>query len=180
MAHHPHFIWRDLFKKKKPLQSLQDTLQNNILFSTLTRAELRYLSNFVYERVYQTNEAIFRQNDRGLGMYLISKGRVAIKTQSSQNELLVTTLGEGSFFGELALIDGNHNRTASAYSLEKCTVIGFFKPDLEEIIERKPAMGVKIMSQLCVVLGRRLLETTEKLSQISRPKGVSISHEEAA
>ncbi len=37
-----------------------------------------------------------------------------------------------------------------------------------DILERKPAMGVKILLQLSTVLGRRLLETTEKISSLTR------------
>ena len=181
MNPHPHFLWADLFKRKSALQNrLVDTLKENVLFNTLSSKELTYLSNFVYERVYQPEEPICGHNDRGLGMYLISKGRVGIKTQSSQGEMLVTILNEGSFFGELALVDPDHLRSASAVAYERTILIGFFKPDLIEILERKPAMGVKILLQLSTVLGRRLLETTEKMTLLTRARGMPQSHEDAA
>lgn len=168
---HPHFLWRDLFKKgKEEKASLIDVLKGNILFRTLSRRELRYLSTRVYERVYQPEEPIFHQNDRGLGMYVIAKGRVAIKTQGTGGEFLVTTLGEGSFFGELALIDPDTIRTASVLATERTVLVGFFKPDLMEILERKPSMGVKILFQLSTVLGRRLLETTEKITVLKQTR----------
>ena len=49
-------------------------------------------------------------------------------------------------------------------------LIGFFKPDLEDILERNPAMGVKILFQLSSVLGRRLLETTERITLLKSRK----------
>lgn len=146
------------------------------MFQTLSRRELNYLSSLVYERIYQADEPIFMQNDRGIGMYVISRGRVVIKTQSFENpndEVLVTTLTDGSFFGELALVDPVNIRTATAIAVERTVVIGFFKPDLMEVLERKPAMGVKILFQLSTVLGRRLLETTDKITQISRKVGAA-------
>jgi CRP-like cAMP-binding protein len=179
MTSHPHFLWADLFRRKKADQaSLLDTLMENILFKTLTGREVRYLGGLVYERVYQPGEPVFQQNDRGLGMYIISKGRVAIKTNSVQGEVLVTTLTEGSFFGELALVDPDNIRTATAQAVDRTVLIGFFKPDLMEILERKPAMGVKILFQLSTVLGRRLLETTEKITLLTRARGVSQFHED--
>src|SRR3954454_557322 len=100
MASHPHFVWRDLFKKgTSEKRTILETLRENILFRTLNRKELTYLSNFVYERIYQLDEPVFQQNDRGIGMYIIAKGRVAIRTQSPQGDALVTILEEGSFFG---------------------------------------------------------------------------------
>ncbi len=171
MSIHPHFLWTDLFKKNKQSQkTVANNLKENILFCTLSQSELKYLSAIVYERIYQVNEPIFQQNDRGLGMYLITKGQIAIKTKTRRGEVLVTVLTEDSFFGEIALVDPGNLRTASAVAIERSVVIGFFKPDLIEILERKPAMGVKILFQLSTVLGRRLQETTEKITQMNRAK----------
>lgn len=176
---HPHFIWKDLFRNRNSDQSnIAEALKDNVLFCTLSRRELAYLATVVYERVYQPDEPIFHQNDRGFGMYVITKGRVAIKTHTLEGEALVTTLTKGSFFGELSLVDPENIRTASAIALDRTVVIGFFKPDLMEILERKPAMGVKILYQLATVLGRRLLETTEKISLITGTRGSQLHHEE--
>lgn len=142
-------------------------LKENILFSTLTPRELTYLTELVYERVYQPNEPIFQQDDRGLGMYIISRGKIAIQSQSLHDQVLVTVLGDGSFFGEMALIDRENSRTASAVALERSVLIGFFISDLSEILERKPVMGVKILFQLSSVLAKRLQETTKKITQLT-------------
>lgn len=166
MDKHPHFLWLDLFGKKRRTTDLQRILKENVLFCTLTGRELRYLSNFVYERTFEPNEAIYKQSERGLGMYLIARGRVAIRTQGPDQEIFVTELDEGSFLGELALVDPQHLRSANAVAMNRCVLVGFFKPDLEEILERNPAMGVKILFQLSTVLGRRLLATTEKITQL--------------
>lgn len=167
MADHPHFLWRDLFHKLKSKdRTIPHLLKENILFKTLTDRELSYLASLVYQRIYQTNEYVFRQNERGFGMYMIAKGSVAIRSDSPEGEILVTTLGEGSFFGEIALIESDNLRTASVAALERTMIIGFFKPDLLDILDRKPDMGVKILYQLSSVIARRLVETTEKISQM--------------
>jgi CRP/FNR family cyclic AMP-dependent transcriptional regulator len=148
MATHPHFVWANLFRKNKSNEkNMSKVLKENILFSTLTPRELNYLATLVYERVYQPEEPVFQQNDRGLGMYLISQGRVAIKTQTGKTEVWVTSLTEGSFFGEMALVDPENIRTATAIAVERTVMIGFFISDLTEILDRKPAMGAKIMFQ---------------------------------
>ena len=58
-------------------------------------------------------------------------------------------------------------------------LIGFFKPDLMEILERKPAMGVKILFQLATVLGERLLQTTDRITLLSRARQEPHINEEA-
>jgi CRP-like cAMP-binding protein len=174
---HPHFLWTDLFRPSRKNDSIIEVLRGNILFQALSPLDLRYLSGLVYERIHERDEPIFRQGDRGLGMYLISKGSVAIRTQLAEpggtpgaggGEVHVTTLTEGGFFGELALVDPDNLRSATAIALERTVTIGFFKPDLMELLERRPAMGVQILFQLSMVLGKRLLETTERITTLSR------------
>jgi len=72
-------------------------------------------------------------------------------------------------------VDPDNIRTAAAVAVERTVVVGFFKPDLMELLERKPEMGVKILFQLSTVLGRRLLETTEKITALSRDRKASPS-----
>lgn len=168
------FLWLDLFSRKSESQiTILSTLKSNQLFVKLTSRELAYVSKTVHVRAYEPGEVIFEQYEKGLGMYMIAKGAVDIKlrpTDKAENEILVTTLGPGSFFGELALIDTDNKRTASAYSQGPTTLIGFFKPDLLEIMERKPETGVKILFQLSKVLGRRLNETTDLITHLSKEK----------
>jgi CRP-like cAMP-binding protein len=166
------YLWIDLFSRKSESEiTVLSTLKTNQLFMKLTPRELAYVSRTIHMRVYEPGEPVFKQYEKGLGMYMIAKGAVDIKVRtpdSPEEELLVTTLQVGSFFGELALVDIDNKRTASAYAQGPTTLIGFFKPDLLEIIERKPETGVKILFQLSKVLGRRLNETTETLTSLKR------------
>lgn len=160
------FIWADLFRRGKNPQSeaIISALRANHLFKPLSSSELQYLSQLVHERIYEKGETIFKQNDRGYGLYVILSGNVSIRARSPQGEVQVTTLERGSFFGELALIEEDNIRTAGAIALERTALLGFFKPDLLEILERKPETGVKILLQLAGVLGRRLMATTERVN----------------
>lgn len=178
MAQHPNpskypvnkYLWLDLFSRKSESEvTILTTLKSNQLFGTLTNRELGYLSKLVHLRNYEPGEVVFSQFEKGLGMYMIAKGSVEIRAHKphSPDEVPVTTLEAGSFFGELALIDPNNKRSASAYAIGPTVLIGFFKPDLMEIIDRKPATGVKILLSLSKVLGRRLYETTEALTVLS-------------
>ena len=172
------YLWSDLFKKRASDKDfLTESLSKNILFASLTKSELSVISRVVYQRVYQPGEVIFHQNSRGFGMYIIARGEVAIRTESAHGKSLLTNLEKGNFFGELALIENNNIRTASAVAEERCELIGFFKPDLMDILETKPVIGVKILYALGSVLGQRLMETTERLGILAQTKGISDSHD---
>ena len=147
-------------------------LKANILFKDLSAKELTFVQNILHLRKYQSGESVFKQGEVGVGMYIIVKGNVEIyltDTKAASKDLqdvFITTLTEGDFFGELSLVEEDGIRTASAICKEECWLIGFFKPDLMEILERNPATGVKIVYRLAEVLGHRLKETTEKVSEL--------------
>jgi CRP-like cAMP-binding protein len=169
-----NYQWDNLFRKGARQQTLSQRLQENTLFQDLTHHELRLLEKLVNRRQYRPGEVIFRQGDAGVGMYIIFKGRVNIyvedvnpnTSQVATNQ--VTTLRVGDFFGDLALVDPDNRRSASAIAAEETELIGFFKPDLIEVTQRSPATGVKILWRLGEVLGIRLRETTNKITEIKK------------
>ena len=69
------------------------------------------IESILHEREYQTDEVIFRQDEPGMGMYIIASGTVTIISEPSSMQW--SELGEGEFFGEIALLD-EHPRSASA------------------------------------------------------------------
>jgi CRP-like cAMP-binding protein len=163
-----NFIWENIFRKASEAKSITNILRENILFQDLSSRELRFVENIVHERHYQAGEPIFHQGELGVGMYIIVKGSVDILVKDLEVEddgpAVVTRLQEKDFFGETSLVEEDGRRTATAISSSDSTLIGFFKADLMEILERNPSTGVKIVFNLAAVIGQRLKETTEKIS----------------
>jgi CRP-like cAMP-binding protein len=168
-----NFIWDNIFKRAAD-QTIQSVLRENMLFRDLSNSELRFLERCVHVRHYHAGESVFRQGEVGVGMYLVVKGRVEIyivdpnAVTDESREIYITQLLSNDFFGELSLVEDNGRRSATAVAREETTLIGFFKPDLMEILARRPAMGTHVTLRLAEVLGRRLKETTEKVSELRR------------
>jgi CRP-like cAMP-binding protein len=163
-------IWNKFGKKKK--KTSIDILSENYLFQDLTTKELKILNAIVHMRNYVEGELIFRQNDTGVGMYIIVKGAVDIIAEQYEgdnvNETVIVTLTEDDFFGELALIEEKGERSATAKAAQDTALIGFFKPNLMEIMEMNPGIGVKITWRLCQVLGQRLKDTNDNLANVKQ------------
>jgi len=168
------FLWDNLFRRGHRERTLAQKLRENILFKDLSGREVKFVENIVNLRTYRPGEVIFRQGDAGVGMYIISKGLVNVYVEEinpATSEVLttqVTTLTEGDFFGDLALVTHSNRRTASTIAAEETILIGFFKPDLVEISQRSPTAGVKILWRLGEVLGERLRETTAQMSEMKK------------
>ena len=72
-------------------------------------------------------------------------------------------MNPGDFFGEISLIS-EENRIFNALAISNCELIAFFRTDLLEIITRSPKLGNKILLNLATVLGNRLINTNEFLT----------------
>jgi CRP-like cAMP-binding protein len=167
-----NFIWENLFNDDHKEKTLRQKLKTNFLFQDLAVNELKMLEKIVNIRTYRPGEIVFRQGDVGVGMYIISKGTVNIYKEEIVPEsgnprtTHITQLQEGDFFGDLALVEDNGRRSASAVAHQETNLIGFFKPDLIELANRNPTAGVKILMRLGEVLGSRLAQTTAKISEL--------------
>ncbi len=164
-------IWGNgLFKKKKKEADIFTILKQVPIFSDLTPKELAEVEKIVHRRRYKKNETIIRTGDPGLGMYIIINGSVEIiEEEEKAGKRTLATLSNGSFFGDMALLDEDP-RSASAMALVDSEIIGFFRPDFLDLIYRKPKLGIKVLLALARVLGERLRHTNELLAKIQGKK----------
>jgi CRP/FNR family cyclic AMP-dependent transcriptional regulator len=168
-----NLIWENIFRSNRKGQDIPAILAESILFQDLTRRELRLIEEIVHVRNYHTSEEVFSQGQTGVGMFIIVRGSVDVSVTEqfdpdTQPESFVTRLIAGDFFGELSLIEDAGVRNATVRASEESTLIGFFKPDLMEVMERSPVTGAKIAYRLAQVLGRRLSETTGKIATLRK------------
>jgi CRP-like cAMP-binding protein len=66
---------------------------------------------------------------------------------------------------------GDGSRSATAVSREKSELIGFFHPDLLEILNLHPVMGAKITFGLAKTLADRLRYTNAQLRDVWEIRG---------
>lgn len=169
-----NLLWENVFRFQRKPYDVPAILAENVLFQDLSRRELKLIEEIVHVRNYHSGENVFGQGDIGYGMFIIVRGSVDIfvhdinSDREQSRESFVTRLMAGDFFGELSLIEDNGLRSATARAFEETVLIGFFKPDLIEVMERSPITGGKVAYRLAQILGRRLKETTDKVAQLRK------------
>jgi CRP-like cAMP-binding protein len=164
-------IWgNSLFKKKKQQGDILALLKQVPIFDNLKLKELAEVEKIMHRRKYKKSEPIIRMGDPGLGMYIIAKGSVDIIEEDKEGgSRTLANLKDGSFFGDLALLDESP-RSASAVATEECDIIGFFRPDFLDLLDRKPKLGIKVLLSLAKTIGERLRRTDEMLMKIEERK----------
>ncbi len=159
-------IWANIFRIGQNEEGLKEILRRVPIFRDLADRELQILTDIVHTRTYQPEEVIFMESEPGAGMYVIQSGGVDILLNHASDEpLYLAQLESGDFFGEMALL-GDPERSATARARERSDLIGFFHPDLLEIMDLHPAMGAKITLGLSKTLAERLRFTNDQLRKI--------------
>lgn len=162
-------LWGNIFRKKPLIEALRETS----LFKELSARELSILQEFLHFRTYHKDEVVFTEGEPGVGMYIVINGRIRItKNLEHGKNIDLTTLAGRGFFGEVSVIEGGP-RTATAIAIEKAELLGFFKADMEHLIERKPLIAAKILFQIARILGERLRAMDEELSRVSDSKATT-------
>lgn len=117
-------------------------------------------------------QVIFRQGDSPLAMYVIRSGKIAISVWTEGNEeVILSMLHEGDFFGELSLLDGSR-RTATAKAVGQVELLEIGRDDFFKLLRLKPDVGISIMA----VMAQRL-RTTNELLQSRAARNVNVEIE---
>lgn len=153
-------FWSNLFNRQDDVKTkITDLWLQTPLFKNVPTSVCRQLVENIHPRYYKKGEAIFNQGELGAGAVLISSGKVSIK--SGDQEL--AELGEGDFFGEVALVL-DEPRTADAVASEDCVLLFLVKPDVNEWINRSPRYGAIFMKNVALLIATRLKQTNQLLS----------------
>ena len=110
------------------------------IFSHLEAAVVAQIGALLHSRSYQAGEPIMRVGDDADAMFFIASGEVAVETDEGQ-----VRLGEGDFFGEMALLyrrQREHNVTA----VTKCRVLVLDKYDFDRLCHREPELLSNVRS----------------------------------
>ena len=123
-------------------------LESAELFRTLCPEELSALRQIVVEREYAAGQEIFREGDRGDGVYLVKEGLVEITGQLNPDTRRVfTEIAPGEMFGEMAVIE-HRPRSASATAAKTTTVYFIPRGEMLSLIERSPGLSLSLLQEI--------------------------------
>jgi CRP-like cAMP-binding protein len=89
------------------------------------------------------NKVIMKEGDKGVFMYVVMDGVVAI----SIGEKVVEKIGPGGVFGEVALVDQSA-RVATAVAETDCTMLSINRNDFMGLVKTKPAFALSLLKAL--------------------------------
>jgi CRP-like cAMP-binding protein len=135
------------------------------IFSDLSPETFVALAAGVVLRRFEAGEAILREGEAGASFYVVATGRVAVSRRDADGrDVVLARLGEGDFFGEMALLTGAP-RSATVAADGAVEALELRPETLRDLAARHP--------QLAAALRRfyrlRLLANAMALSPVFRP-----------
>ena len=133
------------------------------LFEGLNDDELEALSDVALLRVFPKDRVVIMAEEEGDSLFVIHTGQVKVSIVSEDGrEVILSILGEGNFFGEMALLDDNP-RSANVTTMEETELLMVRRADFLRFIQRSPQTAIKLLS----VLAGRLRKTDRKIEGLA-------------
>ncbi len=95
---------------------------------------------------YPKDYSIFHEGDPGDSFYIIKRGMVRIFHETPDEDKETAMLGDGDFFGEMALIE-DKPRNNTAKTVEESEVFKLKKDDFIKLVSSTPDMASRISNE---------------------------------
>lgn len=125
-----------------------DLLATVPIFAALNANVLDELLSRMTKRSYQKNNMILMEDEFGDTFFIIAGGSIKITRVSEDGrEVILAMLGEGEFFGEMSLLDGE-TRSANAIAIEESKVLILKRHDFLLFLERFPKIAISLLTEM--------------------------------
>lgn len=154
--------------------SVATTLEAIPLFTHLAADELARISEVARERRYPKNSVILFEDDPGDAMYVVLTGRVKVVLIGEDGrEVILSTLSQGDFFGEMSLID-DEPRSAHVIAMETSKLLVVRRDDFHRCLDATPRIAIGLLRALTKRLrhadsqigGLVLLDVTGRIARL--------------
>jgi CRP/FNR family cyclic AMP-dependent transcriptional regulator len=142
--------------------AVTDILRKVPLFRELGPPEIERVAEISRERAYPRNSVILFEDDPGDALYVVAQGQVKVVLIGEDGrEVILSVLGEGEFFGEMALID-DEPRSAHVIAMNDSTLLVIRREDFQGILRQTPGIALALLR----ALSWRLRRVDEKVGSL--------------
>jgi len=141
----------------------QELLRTVPIFSELSEPDIAALARLNSRRTCPKDTVVFFENEEGDSFFCIVAGRIKVTILGDDGrEVILSVLGRGDFFGEMALLD-NEPRSATAIAVEDTELLSLHRNDFQSVLSDNRS----IMSALIKILTARLRRANHQISTLA-------------
>jgi CRP-like cAMP-binding protein len=147
-------------------------LAGNLLFRHLSPEALEKMSGLMVKESYKAGDTIFLARERGDALFVVDSGKVRIWVRDRDgNEVTLSELEPGTFFGEMSVLDGG-KRSANATAIVDATVHYLGREQFQSFLVEHPQAALEVIRGI----GERLRQTNLLVSQRAT-RNANVVHE---
>ena len=133
------------------------------LFANLPQKSLDELEQLSVLRRYPKNTILFIEGDDSTHLYIVKKGKVSASVAGDDGrEVILNYMGEGDYFGELALLDGQP-RSATVRTVTACEVVAIARSSFQELLKTNPEFVTQVVAELT----KRVRDLTDSVKDLA-------------
>jgi CRP-like cAMP-binding protein len=141
----------------------KELLRSVPIFGELSDRDIDSLARLTSRRRYPRDTVIFFEKEEGDFFFMILEGRVKVTILGDDGrEVILSLLGVGDFFGEMALLD-EEPRSATAIAVEDTELLSLHRQDFQSVLADNRA----IVNGLMKVLTSRLRRANHQISTLA-------------
>lgn len=144
-------------------QDVTSLLSKVDLFSELDHEEMAQVAGVVQLRTLAKDTTIFNAGDPADAVYVVATGKVKIVVTSTDGrDFILTILGAGQVFGEMALLE-SAPRSAAVITASQVEVLTIHRKDFHSLLGSTPSISRKLLA----ILSRRLRRANSKMESLA-------------
>jgi CRP/FNR family transcriptional regulator/CRP/FNR family cyclic AMP-dependent transcriptional regulator len=144
-------------------ERLQQLLSGVEFFSEFDRDDLAQVATVAQVRTAPKDTTIFHAGDPADAVFVVANGKVKIVVTSSDGkEFILTILGAGQVFGEMALLE-SAPRSATVITATAVELLVINRKDFHHLLTTSPSLSRNLLA----VLSRRLRRANSKMESLA-------------
>ena len=145
----------------QPNQELIELMREISMFQEFEASERAALALYMKPETFEPGRDIIREGDPGGKLYLLHTGSVEVQKQRSHGSgrIVIARFERGGVIGEMSLLD-RMPRSATIVTVQPTKMFVFTQEALDELIGSNPALAIKLLRGLAVLVSLRLRNTS--------------------
>jgi CRP/FNR family cyclic AMP-dependent transcriptional regulator len=160
-------LYRRLFQRRLDphTREIVEVLQAVPALAHLSSNALYAMASTAHRRTYRRGESLYYEGDPGLGLYVVESGRIRLTSDADPDHTReLRELETHEMFGVLSIL-GDFRRLETAETITEARVLGFFRPDLKNIMRRNPKAGGEIAMALARCVATQHVEAIRLIEE---------------
>jgi len=138
-------------------------LKNFNFFEGMDEATMDRINSMAMMSTVQMHKPIYFPDQPSNAVFLLKSGHVKIsRVDAEGKEMILSIIGPGEVFGELALFEEASERNELAESLDETVICTIRRTDFEDLIRNNPELNFRVTKRI----GLRLRQFEERIGDL--------------